>query len=408
MVRAHVVSSVVALGLLLGACDQDTPPPAPQESEASLDPLAAASLGGEYLARMTAQNGTFVYAYDATTGRPQPGSNLVRHAGTVYAMLDLYNATGAPGLLAAADRALAHLETRVAPCPKPYAGWCLAEDNVVKLGTNALAILAFAEHREAGGPVTDVTMATNLARFLVSTQSADGEFTAHRISADTGAVVGAVSPYFPGEAAFALARLGVVTGDHTWTDAAHRGVMWLLTHRDADVPTAELPHDHWLLYALDLVHADRPEPAYAAQTRRLLDAIEAAQHQGISGGRRTWNGGFYHPPRSTPTATRSEGLAAAWRLLSRAGDDAAADRAFAALSRSIAFQLRTQVTPASAADLELAPDSIGGFYEALGTYTIRVDYVQHNISALLAYSEILAARQRGPSVTPASPASAPD
>ncbi len=33
--------------------------------------------------------------------------------------------------------------------------------------------------------------------------------------------------------------------------------------------------------------------------------------------------------------------------------------------------------------------AIGGFFESLDEYNIRIDYVQHNISALLGYYEIL-------------------
>jgi hypothetical protein len=46
------------------------------------------------------------------------------------------------------------------------------------------------------------------------------------------------------------------------------------------------------------------------------------------------------------------------------------------MERGIKFTLRTQ-----------HPD--GGFHESLDEYVIRIDYVQHNISALLAFNRIL-------------------
>jgi hypothetical protein len=41
------------------------------------------------------------------------------------------------------------------------------------------------------------------------------------------------------------------------------------------------------------------------------------------------------------------------------------------------------MTSAKASALSVSSDAEGGFHESLTDYTIRIDYVQHNISALL-------------------------
>ncbi|MGB6338068.1 MAG: hypothetical protein WBG96_20885 [Thermoanaerobaculia bacterium] len=68
--------------------------------------LAAATRAGEYLERAVAADGRFVYSYLPKTDREKESYNILRHAGTVYSMLELYAVTQRPELLAAARLAL--------------------------------------------------------------------------------------------------------------------------------------------------------------------------------------------------------------------------------------------------------------------------------------------------------------
>ena len=56
-----------------------------------------------------------------------------------------------------------------------------------------------------------------------------------------------------------------------------------------------------------------------------------------------------------------------------------------------AFQMRTQVTPWSALYLPRPDLALGGFRRSLQNFEIRIDYVQHNVSALLGLRSILLA-----------------
>ena len=57
----------------------------------------------------------------------------------------------------------------------------------------------------------------------------------------------------------------------------------------------------------------------------------------------------------------------------------------------ISFQLQTQFRPESVLYLKDPERSLGGFHRSLTNFEIRIDYVQHNISALLALYRILEA-----------------
>lgn len=349
--------------------------------------LRAARAGGDYLVSHMYEDGSFVYEYDPVERKESSSYNILRHAGTAYSLLELYDMTKDESYLHVAKRALAYLNEQVMPCPVTPDASCVEEANEIKLGGNALAILAFAEHARVTGSTEHLAQAQSLARFIIATQDPNGEFLIHKMNG-SGAVDSFISGYYPGEAIFALARLYELDGNRAWIDAAHKGAHWLIEVRDANVSTPNLNHDHWLLYGLNELYVDRADEIYLVHARRIVESIAALQHQGKTEDRASWNGGFYNPPGSTPTATRSEGLGAAYSLFTQAGDEAYATVAQDAMERAIAFQLRTQFTKAQLAQLDGDTTAAGAFHETLDDYGVRIDYVQHNISALLAFEKI--------------------
>ncbi len=398
-----------------------TQPPSEGAAAASFDPadpdtlLAAARRGGDYLTRATGPEGRYTYRYRAATNESVGGYNILRHAGTTFSLLQLFRETRDPLHLAAGERAIEALLAATGPCPGPTgfiapaeaaaaaAGiapprlLCVAEDGEVKLGGNALAVVALVEHAEATGSRRFVAEAQALARWIVAVQSAEGEFVVHKITEPDGNPTDFVSGYYPGEALLALLRLYELDGDRAWLDAAERGGRWLIDVRDGTVADDDLAHDHWLLYALARLHRHAPDPVWVAHASRLSRAILDAQLRPnqLFPGEELWAGGWYRPPRSTPAATRSEGLASAWAMIRESGDDALADAVLNGLLRAAAYQLRTQVDIATATGWPAPAAAVGGFRRDLDSDEIRIDYVQHNISALLLLREVLLVSGRG-------------
>jgi hypothetical protein len=78
--------------------------------------LAAARSGGDYLVRMQRPDGRFYYAYDPSTDRLDTGGyNILRHAGTGFALLELYETTREARYLDAGRRAVTFLKGRFRP-----------------------------------------------------------------------------------------------------------------------------------------------------------------------------------------------------------------------------------------------------------------------------------------------------
>ncbi len=350
--------------------------------------LRHAELGGSYLMRSVEANGRFVYSFLPKTNEAKEKYNALRHAGTLYSMLELYEVTGDRGLLAAAERALGYLRkellTRCRVAEAETA--CIVDEGEVKLGGNALAIIALAKHAAVTGERRHLRLIDELGRWIVLTQGEDGEFKIHKQLQPAGEVSDFVSGYYPGEALLALVRRP--DPDPDWLDAAERGARWLINVRDRKVSTVELDHDHWLLYALNELYRLRPDPLYLKHASRITEAILGRQRQGDPRFP-DWLGSYYTPPRSTPTATRSEGLGAAYLLARDFGSAQEAVALLEALRLGVGFQLRTQFLPETAFYVRDPARTLGGFRRSLTNFEIRIDYVQHNISALLMLRRIL-------------------
>lgn len=353
--------------------------------------LSSARAGGNYLVNHLHEDGSFVYEYDPLTYQESGSYNILRHAGTAYSLFELYGTTESKRYADAGERALTYLDAQLVQCPTVATALCVLENNEIKLGGNGLAVLAIATEVHTTNNATRIPTAQALAEYIIETQSPSGEFLAHKTNG-AGVVSDFISGYYPGEAIFALTQLYEIDGDERWIDSAHRGAEWLITVRDAGKDIDELDHDHWLLYGLRELYAHTPDELYLEHARKLTDAIADAQHISETGERSNWNGGFYNPPRSTPTATRSEGLSAAYDIFVMAGDTEYAQRAYETMERAIAFQLRTQFSRRDLARLNADPRAVGGFHESLDEYSVRIDYVQHNVSALLAFDRIKKSR----------------
>ncbi|MCH9651637.1 MAG: hypothetical protein K0U98_25650 [Deltaproteobacteria bacterium] len=355
--------------------------------------LEAARAGGEYLLRHHQPNGLFDYSYRAKRDKYDDSYNLLRHAGTCYALLELYEATGDARYRAAARLGLEKLLTKARP-PKPehreaHFEAIVSPGEEAKLGGAALTILALMRYREASGESLWLDRARNLATFLVFQQEPSGHFFSKYF-------YGPPDPepfesiYYPGEAILSLMRLYREDPDPRWLETARKGADWLMDVRDTGKAVKDLPHDHWLLMGLNELHQVTEDPRYAQHGARIAQAIIEAQR--TAGPPLDWVGSYYTPPRSTPTATRSEALVAMVHLAKRVRMDPTPY--LEALRRAASFQLRCQLTEQNSLYLPRPDLALGGFRRSLTNWEVRIDYVQHNLSALLGLRTLLETEAR--------------
>src|SRR5699024_4148746 len=92
---------------------------------------------------------------------------------------------------------------------------------------------------------------------------------------------------------------------------------------------------------------------------------------------------------STPTACRSEGLGAAFRLAHDHNYTEEAEKYRKAIKEAIKFQLQMHLKPESVMYYNNKKFCLGGVHASLTNYEIRNDYTQHNISSFISYYNIL-------------------
>jgi len=345
--------------------------------------LSSAAAAAGYLARCVGPDGRFLYEHDPTTGQVSKDYNILRHAGAVYGMLEVYEVTRDPKLLASAKRAIVYLTGCVKPARDVPGAMCVLDGDFVKLGGNATAVLALAKYTRVTGDRRHLPLMRALALWIRSVQEDSGRFPIHAQSYRSGTVLSDSSPFYPGEAALATARLHPLDPAGGWDKVAAKAVHYLVTVRDR----RSAPPDQWLLYALDEVYRFQPRKLQLDHSLRVARGIMQAQNTDRDPP--DWTGSFHRPPHSCSAATRMEALAAACRLVRDFGNAEEARRIRERLELGVRFLFQMQLGPESAMHLDDPASALGGVRESFTNYEIRIDYVQHFLSAVLGLRRIL-------------------
>ena len=345
--------------------------------------LEAARAGGDYLVRMQKPDGSFHYYYDAASDRFESRRyNIIRHAGATLSLLELYKTTGGARYLESARRAVKFLKTRFRRAPARNTIYVLDFDGKAKLGASGLALVVLATQVRFDPKFADRKSATGLAHQILAMQRKDGSFET-RVRIQENDPSSPDSLYYPGEAMLGLIRLFALNHDKQLLQAAKRAADFLIeSQRKLD----SLPADAWLMQALEALHSVDHEKKYADHIIALAEAIIADQYTAAD--REDYGGFGPGAPRATPTASRAEGLVAAYRV-ARSINDPRASKIAASLQASAGFQLTQQFTSRNSKSLPNSSRAAGGFRESLTSMRVRIDFVQHNISSLLGIADVL-------------------
>lgn len=400
MTLALVLITGLSAGGVIGfVVARQTTPVAPPAIDPVLDgtrglqpePLAElafsrAALGATWLATVSREDGSFFYIYYPEDGDFERADyNEVRHAGTTYAMFQAYDAFGGELLLDAAERAAEYIDQHSEPTGA--GGRAFLYEGRMKLGGQALALVALLERRRVLEDEAYDELITDLAQFMLSLELAD-EPGRYYQSYDAELDEPSLEPdsdYYPGEALLAMTRLAQHFPDGPYLDHAVRAAEFLIHRRDGDIPAAgEVPReDHWLAIALSELYRLQPDQAYRDVAYLQAESMVGNQYTATDGPMRVGGSRLQSPINYTSTATKGEALVAVWALAAFADDQTAVDRYSTAARRNAQFQLRVQFT---AENTEMFPNPaavIGAWgKDALDSW-IRIDFVQHNVSALL-------------------------
>jgi hypothetical protein len=373
----------------------------------SRDISAAIDSAADYLAGVTQSNGRFIYRTYLNSPRIDSQSyNLLRHAGTIYAMSAAQERSPSSKLGEAISRATRFLIEQIQPiqdAPSPSAVWSQPQTTnetrvpTAKLGGTGLGVLALTRvERLFPGTVSPDTF-SRLGEFLIFMQRDDGSFHTKYTPWTGGYDDTLDSLFYPGEAILGLLAIYSRDPNERWFRTAERGLLYLATTR-AGNPNP--PADHWALIAtgeyLNSASAISRENRQVVTRHAIAICESILREQIVSDADPMVVGAFTRDGRTTPTATRLEGLLAALEFLVETENADLTARMRRGIDAGIKFLLASRV---------VSGDRLGGIPRAIGRLTnirteqeihanrrageIRIDYVQHALSAFIAYETLM-------------------
>lgn len=350
--------------------------------------LESINAAGRYLTQAVKADGRFDYNYDPARNKSATSYNLLRHAGTTFSMMQIYEINRDPALLEAVRRALGYLDSvSMGPDPedaKTHRWKAVTEPRILeaKLGGSGLALLAFGNYTRVTGDTRYMPLMQGYAEFIAYMQKPDGDMVQryyHRPQ-DKNRTYKPVL-YYPGEAFFGLMTLHHLDHNERWLNVAAKGIDYIADVRDAQKPTDGLEHDHWLLYAINEVDKLRPAANRTGHAHRVLEAMfnkfnYEAEHPDFVGG-------YYKRPQTTPAACRLEAKGAQYEMALRNGDKEREAKILESLKLGATFLMRNQFNDVNTMFFEDPARAAGGYPMNFWNPEIQIDFVQHSTSALI-------------------------
>jgi hypothetical protein len=361
-------------------------PPAQVTPDALVE---AVRRGADYLLRIMNGDGRYVYLYRPLEDRDDSSYGWLRHAGTTYAIAEAYEELGTPAYAQKAALALSYLKSHLLGDASSQGNYIVdtTDEEQQKVGGAGLSLLAFAKYAATTGDRSELETMRALARFILKSQYEDGHFRSNAdLEHETGKKVKREPVYYPGEAVLALMRLFAIDAQPAYLDAARRGADWVVHVRDAYVSEDNQEHDHWMSYAYNELYRVTRDEAFLEHAYKIARAIQKKQAPASGAPAPDFVGTFYDG-QTTPASTRVEAFDADIALSRFAGKPEVWLLEPAKLAaRSMLGQ---QYRPDNDYWLPNPAKAMGGVRESLFVHDVRIDYVQHAMSAWLHLARIL-------------------
>jgi hypothetical protein len=345
-----------------------------QARQRTLHLREAADLAGQWFRVNQTDQGDFVYELYTGTGKPVQGYNIVRQAGSLYSLAQLYRFKPNPELNQTLTEGFAFFE----PLSQPESSRAAAivYEAEKKTNTSALLLLALIEYLEAHPENADSyqTWTHQLAQFLVSTQKDNGGFS------QTPDVNQDESDYNNGETFYALVRIYRLDPRPEYREAIDKAAEYLLTAYPPQSPN--LSFYAWGMAGFAYLYQTDPQARYWEYLKTSTDAF--IDSRGAS-----WTSQPLDPKLIRGNwGVFLEGVAhTAWvaKTVDRPYFNHLKDVAATALERVLSLQ----VDGPYGTFTTNYPSVRGGICSDSACQTQRIDIVHHNLSAAILYLKFL-------------------
>ena len=214
------------------------------------------SCGVDYLSDQIREDGSFLYGIFPRFNKEIEGYSIVRHAGTLWALVCRYRMNHDPDLKDRIELVTSYLIRQILYDDSGAAYLLNASTGEIKLGSLGTAVIALSEYIDVTGETDYLPLCIALGQGILNMMDIEKGTYWHVLNEDFSKKEEYCIIYFDGEATFALVRLYAMTGDRKWLDAACAAVDHFI---EADY---EQYMDHWVAYAVNELTKyveDRPE-----------------------------------------------------------------------------------------------------------------------------------------------------
>ncbi len=371
-----------------------------QEIDESID------LAAFYLNSHIQQDGKFVYRKNLNPKvRLHDKYNILRHSGTIFALCNYYKHTGDQNSLNNAHLALRFLlDSSVKPISDTtnyYGVWSLPDINKakrkaqLKLGGTGIGLLALMSFYECVPEFKDIDLVRRMGDFLIYMQKEDGSFYS-KYYPGRGPDDSWTSLYYPGEAALGLVLLYEEVKDVKYLNAAAKAIKYLFEIRKGK---DRVEADHWALLASERLVKYKDHFAEIVSEEHIYQhafqiCISIMTQIPDYLPEAPYYGSLTNAGRTTPTATRLEGLISAYKFLPDEYVGLKVDLAVV-IENGINFLVRSQVQKGDckggiprAYFLSEKFQLYFGIVPDKRDTEIRIDYNQHAMCAMMQWIQV--------------------
>lgn len=321
-----------------------------------------------YLSRQVQEDGSFLYGRYPRFGNEIDSYNIVRHAGTVWALLLAYRLSPDGALAESIQKAADYLVSQTLRDSRGRAFILEEKNGEIKLGSCAVAVLALTEYMDVFQDDTYREVCLALGDGILSLlDQSTGEYY-HVLNSDFSRKEAFRTVYYDGEATFALCRLYGLTGDSRWLNAACAAADHFIAAGYTQY------RDHWVSYSMNEITkyvTDNPD-YWTFAMDNALDNLEQIRDLDVT----------------SPICL--ELLLSAFETYDRAADDSLlSPEERAALLETIRLRADRMLSgffyPEYAMYMANPQQILGSFMVRSDGFRVRIDDVQHSIGGYCLY-----------------------